>query len=69
MKIRSVPSIAFNKSNYHEGQYFMSLYTGNRLYRYQRTELTIDDDVISQVRDLAEGRDSKNMTNNYPMFE
>ena len=47
----------------------MSLYTVKLLHRYQWTELPIDDDVISQVRDLSEGEGAKKMTNNYPVFE
>ena len=47
----------------------MSLYTGKRLHRYQLTEIPIGDDVISQVRDLAEEENAKKMTDNYPMFE
>ena len=47
----------------------MSLYTGKLLYSYQRKELPIDDAVLDQVRDLAEGEDAKNITDNYPMFE
>ena len=47
----------------------MSLYTGKRLHSYQCTELPIYDDVIYQVRYLAEGEDAKKMSDNYPMFE
>ena len=53
MKRRSVPSIALNESNDCGSRYFMSLYTGKLLHSYQCTELPIDDDVISQVRDLS----------------
>ena len=53
MKIKIVPAIGLNKSNYHGGHYFMSLYTGKRLHGYPWKELPIYDDIISQVRDLA----------------
>ena len=46
----------------------MILYTGKLLHRYQWTELSIDYDVISQVRDLAFGEDAKQITDNYPIF-
>ena len=59
MKRRSVPGITLNESNDHGGHYFMSLYTGKRLHSYQWTELPIDDDVIAQVRGLAEGENAK----------
>ena len=35
IKRRSVPAITLNKSNDHGGHYFLSLYTGKRLHRYQ----------------------------------
>ena len=54
-KRRSVPSIALNESNDCGSRYFMSLYTGNLLHRYRCTEIPIDDRLIYQVRDLAEG--------------
>ena len=69
MKISSVPYIVLNESNDHGGHYLMSLYTGKRLHSYQCTELPLDDDVIAQVRYLAEGKDSKQITDNYRMFE
>ena len=69
MKIRSVPAIALNESNDHRGHYFMNIYTGKLLQSYQWTELPIYDDVISQVRDLDEVEYSKEMTDNYPVFE
>ena len=69
MKRRSGPAIALNKSSDRGGRYFMSLYIGKRLHRYQCTELPIDYDVISQLRYLAEEQDAKKMTDNYPMFE
>ena len=47
----------------------MSIYTGNLLLSYQWTELQKYDDVIDQVRDLAEEGNAKKMTDNYPMFE
>ena len=47
----------------------MSLYTGKLLHSYQQTELPIDDDVIAQVRDLAEEENAKKTTDNYPIFE
>ena len=34
-----------------------------------RADLQIDNDVIAQVRDLAEGEDANKITYNYPMFE
>ena len=55
IKRRSVPSIAINESNDHGGHYFMSLYTGKRLQRYQWTEIPIYDGVIDQVRYLEKG--------------
>ena len=69
MKIKIVPAIGLNKSNYHGGHYFMSLYTGKRLHGYPWKELPIYDDIISQVRDLAQGEDAKKITDNYSMFE
>ena len=69
MKRRSIPAIALKKSNYYGGYYFMSLYTGKCLHRYQWTEIPIDDDVITQVSDLPEGENERKMTDNYPMFE
>ena len=69
IKRRSVPSISLNESNDHGGHYFMSLYTGKRLHRYQWTEPPIDDDAISQIRYLSEGYDAEKMIYNYPMFE
>ena len=69
MKIRSVPAIALNQSNDHVGHYFMSLYTGKFLRSYQWKELLIDDDIISQLRELAGVEDAKKMTNYYTMFE
>ena len=68
IKIRSVPAIAFNKSNYHGGHYLMSLYTGKHLHSYQWTELPINDDIIAQVRYLAEREDTMKLIDNYPMF-
>ena len=68
MKRRSVPAIALNKSDYHGGHYFMIIYTGKSLHRYQCTELPIDYDVIDQVRDSAEEDDAKKMIDNYPIF-
>ena len=47
----------------------MSLYTGKILHSYQFTELPIDDDVISKVRDLAEEDNVDKTTENYLMFE
>ena len=47
----------------------MIMYTGKSLYIYNWTDPPIDDEVISQVRDLAEGQDSNKMTDNYPIFE
>ena len=55
IKRRSVPDIALNKSNDHGGHYFMIIYTVNCLRGYKWTGIKIDDDVIAQVRDLAEG--------------
>ena len=69
MKRRIVPAIALKKSNDHLGYYFMILYTGKLLHRYQWTEIPIYDDVIAQVRDLSDGEDAKKMMNKYPMFE
>ena len=69
MKRRSGPAIALNKSSDRGGRYFMSLYIGKRLHRYQCTDLPIDYDVISQLRYSAEEQDTKKMTDNYPMFE
>ena len=46
----------------------MSLYTGKRLHSYHWTELPIYDEVIAQVRDLAEEDNSKEITYTYPMF-
>ena len=68
MKRRSVPAIPLNESNDHGVHYFMSLYTGKHLHRYQWIALPIDDDVTAQVRNLAEGEGAKTMTDNYPMF-
>ena len=53
MKRRSVLSIALNKSNDHKGHYSISIYTGKFLHSYQWTYITIDDEVIAQVRYLA----------------
>ena len=47
----------------------MSLYTGKRIKSYKWTELPIDDDVIDQLRYLADGEDANKMTDNYPIFE
>ena len=68
-KRRSVPSIAIKKSDNHGGRYFMSLCTGKLLHSYQWTKLTIYDEIIAQVIDLAEVEDAKKLTDNYPMFE
>ena len=69
MKRRSVSAITLNESNDHGGHYFMSIYTGKRLQSYQWIELPIDDEVISQVRDVALEEDANKMTDNDPMFE
>ena len=37
MNRRSIPSIALNESNNHGVHYFISLYTGNILHRYEWT--------------------------------
>ena len=54
MKIRIIPSISLNESNERGGSYFMSLYIVKLLPSYQWTYLPIDDNVIAQVRYLAE---------------
>ena len=47
----------------------MSLYTWKCVHIYQWTELPIDDDVIAQVRYLAEGENANKITDNYLIFE
>ena len=54
MKIRSVPDVALKPSKNDSGQYFMSLYTGKRVYSYIWEELHIDNGVIQRVEKLAE---------------
>ena len=39
------------------------------MHIYQWTELPIDDDVIAQVRYLAEGENANKITDNYLIFE
>ena len=68
-KRRIIPAIELNESNDHVGHYFMSIYTGKRMYRYQWTKLPIDYDVIDQVRDLAEVEDAKKIADYDPIFE
>ena len=53
MKKRSVPAIVFKASNDEGGYFFMSLYSEHRLHNYIWEELTIDQDVIYRVEQLA----------------
>ena len=69
MKIKSIPAIALKESNEHGVHSFMSQYTVKCLHRYQWIEIPIDDDVIAQVRNLAEEENAKKLSNNYMMFE
>ena len=47
MKIQRIPAVALNESNNHGDHYFMSLYTGTRMYSFQWTEIPIYYDVVA----------------------
>ena len=47
IKRRSIPSSTLDKSNEHGGHYFMNIYNVKCLYRYQWTEILIDDYAIA----------------------
>ena len=53
MRTRSIPGIALSESNQKGGQYIMSLYTGRKTHTYAWKELTVYDDVIEIVEELA----------------
>ena len=54
MRKRGVPAIALKASNDVGGCYFMSLYTGKKIHGYIWNEIPINNDIISQVEELAD---------------
>ena len=69
MKTRCVPEIAFKTSNDSGGYYFMNTFTGKRMHRYNRKELSILQEIIEQVEKLAGNQGWKIMGYGYPFFE
>ena len=66
---RSIPYISLNKSNYHLGHYFISLYTGKILHIYEWTELPIENYVIEKVKKFSSYEKGQLVKDKYPMFE
>ena len=66
---RSIPYISLNKSNYHLGHYFISLYTGKILHIYEWTELPIENYVIEKVKKFSTYEKGQLVKDKYPMFE
>ena len=69
MRSRSVPGVSLKPSNNNGGQYFMSLYTGNKVQLYIWEELPIDDGVIQRVEQLAELEKKSVLVDSNPFFE
>ena len=69
MKTQGVPGIALSESNQKGSQYFMSLYTGNKIHAFRWKELPVHDDVINRVEELAEIEKQPKMSNRVPLFE
>jgi hypothetical protein len=72
MNSRSVLAIALEESNQNGGHYFMNLHSGKRIHSFEWTELPIDEDVISRVKDLATNEQVKGrpiIREQYPLFE
>ena len=57
MNNRTVPVISLNTSNDMNGQYFMSLNTGKRLYNKQWDQIPIDEFVIYKVKELVTNKE------------
>ena len=69
MKSRTVPVITLRRSNKAGGHYFMSLYSGMRIYGYKWKELPIDEYVLARVEELAEAQNQPLMYNGVLNFE
>ena len=69
IKSRAVPAIVLRRSNNAGGHYFMSLYSGMRIYGYKWKELPIDEYVLARVEELAEAQNQPLMHNGVPNFE
>ena len=54
IKSISVPLNSLKPSNNNGVEYFMSLYTGERIHSYICEYLPIDDDVIQRMEQMAE---------------
>lgn len=59
MNSRSVPAITLEESNENGGHYFMNLHTGCHIHSYEWTELPIDNNVITRVKELAKNEQTK----------
>ena len=69
MNRKIIPYISLNKSNYHLGHYFISLYTGKILHIYEWTELPIENYVIEKVKKFSSYEKGQLVKDKYPMFE
>ena len=69
MRKRGVPTIALKESNDVGRCYFMSLYTGKKINGYIWNEITINNDFISKVEELADKENKTLLLENHPLFE
>ena len=69
MNSRTVPVISLNASNDMNGQYFMSLNTGKRIYSKQWDQIPIDEFVIYKVKELVTNKEQPLIQNKCSLFE
>jgi len=65
---RTLPVIALNLSYEHGCHYFISLYSGKRIHSYEWKELSIDEEVVDRVEEIAVNEEATEMKRGYPIF-